>query len=351
MENNFITNNKNILERIDSYLKIEPYLDSETKEKVLKDLNITNIDVKTRGFGKIKEVEFEIIMLFSNKFKLIIPLGEELTILNNEKIPDYLTIDQEDKKYLIEIKNKSNDKRFKISDKYIQSQMDYAKKIDAKLLYAISIKGEWYLFDAKNLLMQKSEILNNPLQYSIFDSFFNLKTYAMNKGFWIMDVYDRSISEDEGIGLYDEELGWLKSFIFGYKQSVILNSDEQSNRIWKILNPFSVAFEILFAGLREKKKIVDQNGYMTITKSVMKEDIVMLPIINILEFMFIVNQYNYKTMLHFKSFLLDNKINNFELLREVEAEYDRLIEGGYPIKVVDINKIKIKEVNYVNAHL
>ncbi|MGL4569648.1 MAG: hypothetical protein ACRCVJ_01120 [Clostridium sp.] len=332
--------NINVLERIDSFLKIEPYLESETKNKIMKELNISEDNILKRGFGKIKEIELELIMLFSNKCKTIIPLGEELAVIDGEKIPDYLIFMENNDVVLIEVKNTSKEK-ISISNNYITKQKEYAKKLNAKLYYAVSIRGTWLLFNSEFLIEKENKITIDDIKYSEFSKFFNFKTYGIESHFWIEETFDIRESIESPIGIIDIKYGNLIRFKFGYRNNLILDSEEFDSFNLIDMQNFFVAWSNIFDGMRRNQFVKNQNGYHITVKSILKERSIITPVIAIIDSFFRSNNYDYKTVLYYKSLITDNKEYNEDLVQEINKEFDELKILGYPISEVKENQIKL----------
>ena len=188
----------NKIERIDIYNKIEPYLSKELKRKVIEEIGINEYDIVERGSGKLKEIELEIIMLYSNKCKLIIPLEENIPNVMGGKIPDYLVVLESGEVILIEVKSTKEHKKKFTSENYINKQEEYASLLGGSLYYAINLNGFWMLFHSDYLKNKVGKITIKDVKNSKLCKVFGIKGFLVEKGFCIEQIYDkRGISDLE----------------------------------------------------------------------------------------------------------------------------------------------------------
>lgn len=206
----------------------------EEKIQLANSLNIDYEDYCKRIKGKYKEYEFLIFLLFLNKFS-IIPYDEEISQITEEETADYKVIDKQNKNesFLLEIK--STEKiNYAISKNNLNKRIEFAKKENLPLYFAINIKGFWLLYPAEYLQKNNGKIkIEKDAKNSILYSKFNINSYLFMPNIKVIQVYSKL--DIKNIGINFPPYGKLISFEFFYNDRKIFEVTPDDKRYMSLI--------------------------------------------------------------------------------------------------------------------
>lgn len=209
------------IEKIKAYHHIESFLDENTKNLLLEQLNLKNANLEKRLPGLRVEDEFALILFFLNNCKHIISLDETTSVLTQDSYQsDYILQFKNNEKMLVEIKSTSNDK-YQISKNNFDKKIEFAKDMGLELYFALKIHGFWSLFTSDYLTSRNYKInYSDDLKNSILSKKLNSTMIFIPKGIKAESIYSKS-SEKE-IGIEHDIFGNLISYQLFFNNQLII---------------------------------------------------------------------------------------------------------------------------------
>lgn len=209
------------IEKLKAYHHIESFLDGNTKNLLLEQLDLKNAHLEKRLPGLRVEDEFALILFFLNNCKHIVSVDETTSVLTqNSYQSDYILQFKNNEKILVEIKSTSNDK-YKISKNNYDKKREFAKDMGLELYFALKINGSWSLFTSdylasKNYKINYSDHINNSILFQKLDSII----FIIPKGIKAESIYSKNKAKD--IGIEHDEFGTLISYKLFFNDKLII---------------------------------------------------------------------------------------------------------------------------------
>lgn len=201
--------------KIMAFQQMMPYLDKEQQEALADTLGMNLQEIERRLVGKNKEDEFVLILLFMEVCKSITGFDEGVSQLMKTATSDLLIELKSGKKFMLEIKH-TDKERYSISMGNLQKRIDYARKFNLELFFAISIKGYWMLFTAEYLQEKSGKIEVSDMTKSKLDEVLGCISYVFSKDLRIKSVYSTN-SSVKTTGIQFDPYGKMVSYELYYK--------------------------------------------------------------------------------------------------------------------------------------
>lgn len=251
--------------KILAFQRIMPYLSKDEQSKLAQTLGMSMEEINKRLVGKNKEDEFILILLFMDICKSITGFDEGVSQLLNTATSDLLIELNSGEKFMLEIKHTDKEK-YSISGGNLNRRIEYAKELGLNLLFAISIKGYWMLFDAEYLKSKNGKIDFSDYTKSILDEKLGCVSYIFPKHIRIKSVYSKS--DEKSMGIQFEPYGHLISYELYYKDKKIFRIKGKNSPI----KGYSMILEALQDRLSMDKQSIEHSGEFTIINEEFTKD-------------------------------------------------------------------------------
>lgn len=185
---------------------------NEEKSSIAATLGIDFAEYKRRIIGKEKECEFLLIMMALKVLKHLEAYDESLSHITQECTPDYSIEMRDDYKMMIEVKHVSN-KIYSISKGNLKKRIDFARRKNVPLRFALSMCGYWGLFRAEYLKSNSGRIRpSDYIEHSLLDMEFATCSYMFTDGIISESIFSQQVAN--GLGIIFEPYGELISYKF-----------------------------------------------------------------------------------------------------------------------------------------
>lgn len=236
----------------------------ESDKRRLAEIHKIDFDeYKRRIVGKEKEAEFLVILRALKAINHIEAYDEEVSKITDEKTSDYKVELADGYKMLIEVKHTDKEK-YSISGGNLQARIDFAKKMNLPLRFAISIKGYWGLFtveylQSKNGKITLSDFISDKRMASTWDNELETCSFLFPANIQIKSVYAHNHPKSLGIGF--EPYGELISYELTCNGKRIIRVKGEKSR--------NISTMILIEALQDRlanseQEITQNNGYTVV---------------------------------------------------------------------------------------
>ena len=205
--------------KVVAFQQVMPYLNKEQQKKLALTMGMDLQEIERRLIGKNKEDEFVLILLCMEVCKSITGFDEGVSQLLKTATADLLIELKNGNKFMLEIKHTDKEK-YSISMGNLERRMEYAKKYNLELYFAISIKGIWMLFNAEFLKEKRGKISISDLTKSKLDEILGCVSYVFPKNMRIKSVYSTNETV-KSTGIRFEPYGKLVSYELYYDNKKI----------------------------------------------------------------------------------------------------------------------------------
>jgi Holliday junction resolvase len=319
---------ENDIERVKAFHQIESYLDTETKELLIKKLKLENSNLEIRLPGLKIEDEFALMLHFFNNCKHIVSLDETTSVLTDDSYQsDFIVHFKNEKKMMVEVKS-SKDNKFQIAKNNLEKRRQFSSDLGYELYIALRLRGYWMLFHSDYLMSNNYKIESHKdMDNSILLTELDASIYIIPKGVKVESIY--SLTKNGGLGIRHGEYGELISIKLFYQDMLLFEvSSENKEHL-----PECLLFELWYDMLLEDV-IFEKLDEVTV-KSINE----LLDELMTLDFKYylslIKHTFNVNNRHESSSFLkllasdIDVSLNK----ERVEILFSRLIELGIPIIV------------------
>jgi len=233
----------------------------EEKRILAQQLNIDYEEYKKRMVGKEKEADFIIIMKSLEVLKHFEAYDEGLSHITGEYTPDFRIEMNDGYKMLLEVKHTDQD-FFKISQGNLQKRIDFAKRQNIPLRFAISLKGLWGLFTSETLQEKKGKLTLDDFRGEKSNSWLDIElatcVYMFPKQVKIRSVY--STSHAKGMDVQFEPYGQLVSYELYCDNKKIFRVKGKNSPYFR----HSIYLEALHDRIANINQDIQQNGEFTV---------------------------------------------------------------------------------------
>lgn len=233
----------------------------EEKRILAQQFDIDYEEYKKRMVGKEKEADFIIIMKSLKVLKHFEAYDEGLSHITGEYTPDFRIEMNDGYKMLLEVKHTDKD-FFKISQGNLQNRINFAKRENIPLLFAISLKGVWGLFKSETLQKKEGKLTVDDFigekSNSYLDAEFATCTYMFPKQVKIRSVY--STSHPKAMEVKFEPYGQLISYELYCDNKKIFRVKGKKSPYIK----YSIYLEALQNRIANINQDIQQNGDFTV---------------------------------------------------------------------------------------
>lgn len=233
----------------------------EEKRILAQQLNIDYEEYKKRMVGKEKEADFIIIMKSLEVLKHFEAYDEGLSHITGEYTPDFRIEMNDGYKMLLEVKHTDQD-FFKISQGNLQKRIDFAKRQNIPLRFAISLKGLWGLFTSETLQEKKGKLTLDDFRGEKSNSWLDIElatcVYMFPKQVKIRSVY--STSHAKGMEVQFEPYGQLVSYELYCDNKKIFRVKGKNSPYFR----HSIYLEALHDRIANINQDIQQNGEFTV---------------------------------------------------------------------------------------
>lgn len=233
----------------------------EEKRILAQQLNIDYEEYKKRMVGKEKEADFIIIMKSLEVLKHFEAYDEGLSHITGEYTPDFRIEMNDGYKMLLEVKHTDQD-FFKISQGNLQKRIDFAKRQNIPLRFAISLKGLWGLFTSETLQEKKGKLTLDDFRGEKSNSWLDIElatcVYMFPKQVKIRSVY--STSHAKGMEVQFEPYGHLVSYELYCDNKKIFRVKGKNSPYFR----HSIYLEALHDRIANINQDIQQNGEFTV---------------------------------------------------------------------------------------
>lgn len=200
---------------------------SETEKQNLSLVHdIDYSEFKRRIHGKEKEIELLVIMKALRVLKHLEAYDESLSHVTKEFTSDYLVEFVDGYKCMIEIKHTDKD-MFEISGGNLQNRINFAKRHEVPLRFAISIRGFWGLYTSEHLISKSGKITieDDYLDYSWFDKELATCSYGFMLPTKSESIYIKN-KNSGGLGITLSPYGLMTSYKLYSGEKLVLEVNE-----------------------------------------------------------------------------------------------------------------------------
>ena len=233
----------------------------EEKRILAQQLNIDYEEYKRRMVGKEKEADFIIIMKSLEVLKHFEAYDEGLSHITGEYTPDFQIEMTDGYKMLLEVKHTSKDE-YKISQGNLQKRIDFARRLDIPLRFAVSLNGLWGLFTSETLLKKNGRLMLEDFRGKNLSSWLDEElatcVYMFPQQIKIRSVY--STSHVKGMGIRFEPYGQLISYELYCDGKRIFRAKGKESRYIK----HSIYLEALHDRLASTNQDIEESGEFTV---------------------------------------------------------------------------------------
>ncbi|WP_419871809.1 hypothetical protein [Candidatus Pristimantibacillus sp. PTI5] len=208
------------MEKVKAFFGVKNFLNEEQQEQVSVMLGLTPTDLTKRIWGKENEIEFTIMIYLLQWCKNIVGFEEGVAKLTNTVASDLYIELVNGEKIIVEIKSteKSN---FSISESIYLRKKEFAKKMNAKLYFAIKMSGFWTLYSSEYLESKNRKIvLENDFLKSELNEIFGERNFLFPEGLKISSVYSKK--SEKHMGIKNSDFGNLVEYKMEYNNNKII---------------------------------------------------------------------------------------------------------------------------------
>lgn len=204
--------------KLDKLLALETLkedLNKETFSSVLKSLGFDENDFNRRMKGIYKEFDFILALHMLDICNSITLIDETYSSVFDVYSSDVLVNLKNGKKFLLEIKS-TDEKNYKISGGNLKKRIDYAKKNNLDLYFAICLVGGfWMLFDSSYLQSKKGKIGIQDIHNTKIQKILGIKSYLF-LNYEFISIFSTKHDKHVIEGYYFGEYGELVSEEFKF---------------------------------------------------------------------------------------------------------------------------------------
>ena len=221
------------MEKVKAYHSIKSFLNEEDRKKVVEMLQLKEIDVTKRIWGKDNEQEFILIIYLLGNCKSIYAFEEGISKLTDSETSDLFIELKNGKRIIVEIKSTVK-QRCSISEKVLKAKQDFAKVMNADLYFAVKVGGYWELYDDKYIESKNRKIdVAKDHFNSKFNSIFGDRTFILPGGLEIQTIYSKSSSKN--LGIYHRDYGDLVKYTIKYNDSKIFSVNSKEHQLYGLI--------------------------------------------------------------------------------------------------------------------
>ena len=252
--------------KVVAFQQVMPYLNKEQQKKLALTMGMDLQEIERRLIGKNKEDEFVLILLCMEVCKSITGFDEGVSQLLKTATADLLIELKNGNKFMLEIKHTDKEK-YSISMGNLERRMEYAKKYNLELYFAISIKGIWMLFNAEFLKEKRGKISISDLTKSKLDEILGCVSYVFPKNMRIKSVYSTNETV-KSTGIRFEPYGKLVSYELYYDNKKIFRVKGKNS----LYLGYSMILEALQDRLSMDTQTIERSGEYTIINESFTKD-------------------------------------------------------------------------------
>ncbi len=233
----------------------------EEKRILAQQLNIDYEEYKKRMVGKEKEADFIVILKSLEVLKHFEAYDEGFSHITGEYTPDFRIEMSDGYKMLVEVKHTGKD-YFEISQGNLQKRIDFAKRQNVPLRFAISLKGLWGLFTSETLQKKKGKLTIDDFRGEKSNSWLDAElatcVYMFPKQIKIKSVY--STNHAKGMEIQFEPYGQLVSYELYCDNKKIFRVKGKNSPYFQ----HSIYLEALHDRIANTNQDIEQNGEFTV---------------------------------------------------------------------------------------
>lgn len=241
----------------------------EEKSVLANQLGIDINEYNRRIKGKEKEAEFVIILKSMGCLKHLEAYDEGLSHVTGEYTPDFQIELIDGYKMMVEVKHTEKDS-YKISSGNLSRRIDYAKRHEIPLRFAVSLKGYWGLFTSETLEEKGGKLTISDFggikSASWWDQELETCSYMFPRAIKIRSVYSKN--HKKGTMISFPSYGELVSYELYY-------DDRKIFRMKGINSPYllhTIYLEALQNRLANSKQIVEENGNVIVITDIYDDE-------------------------------------------------------------------------------
>jgi Holliday junction resolvase len=186
---------------------LSPYLPKELWDEVRDNIGVSEEEFNQRMKGIYRESDFLLAIHMMDVCKNITLIDESVSSVFGTYSCDAIIEMNNSSKFLLEIKHTDKDK-YKISENNFNKRVEYAKTLELKLYFAISIKGLWMVLSSDYLDKNDRKITIDDYKYSELSSLFSVDHYII-EDFEFISIYANR--KKNTIGIQYPPYGFLVS--------------------------------------------------------------------------------------------------------------------------------------------
>lgn len=189
------------LEKILSFHSLTLGYSEETKKSKAVAFDIDYNEFTQRIKGKEKELEFLLLLRTFGVLKHLESFDESTSHITQEFTSDYKIEYLDGYKCLLEIKH-TDKEIYKISKGNLNNRIEFAKRHEMPLRFAISIKGIWGMYTTEQLIQNDGKIsLSNDYLNSWLEPELDTCSYGFFGKIRIESIYSKNYQKGMGISL------------------------------------------------------------------------------------------------------------------------------------------------------
>lgn len=177
----------NDLTKIKALDDLSPYFPKESWEELRDNIGVSEEEFNQRMKGIYRESDFLLAIHMMDVCKSVTLLDESVSSVFGTYSCDAIIEMKNGNKFMLEIKHTDKDK-YKISENNFNNRVEYAKTLDFKLYFAISIKGLWMVLSSDYLEKNNRKITKDDYKYSELSSLFSVGYYII-EDFEFISIY------------------------------------------------------------------------------------------------------------------------------------------------------------------
>lgn len=323
----------NDIERLKAFYQVESFLDEETKNLLIRKLDLENTDLKNRLPGLRIEDEFVLILYFLNYCKHIVSLDETTSCLTESNQSDYIIHFKNDEKIMVEVKSTQKE-RFKFSKTSFAKKIKFAKDMGMELYLALKMNNQWSLYHSDYFVERNCKIKYiDDLENSILSEKLNSKMLLIPKDLKSESIF--SLETSCGLKITDRKYGELISYKLFYKNILIFEVTDNKKEYWCML----YFIELWHNNMADNLIVKKRNEFETLIIETSNDDFITY------DFEYFMSSINHTINSNCKN---KNSYNATSFLKSIAANNEYLIkkewfisalamlqELGIPIKIIE----------------
>lgn len=324
------------MEKVKAYHSIKHFLTDEQKKEVAKMLDLNEIDITKRIWGKDNELEFILTIHLLEQCKSIYAFEEGVSKLTNAESSDLFIELKTGKRIVVEVKS-TEKRKYNISEKIFKAKQDFAKMMDADLYFAMKIKNYWVLYDSEYIESKGRKIeLDKDYLSSKFNQVFGERIFLFPKGLRIKSIYSKKT--DKHLEVQHKEYGKLVKYIIEYNDKKILTINSRKHEKYLFMFLYE-NIQDMASNMEQKIEKIDSDRTMIIeeltSNSIMSLSLFLTAPI---KHMISESGENYDLSKYLVN-LIDNQKNLIYDVNTILWSILFLAENNYPIMEVINNKM------------